>query len=132
MKNTNTACYCGNKLPYTECCEVAHKDLKKVQTAEQLMRSRYSAFVIADGDYLMKSHHVTTRPVKEKKSIVKWAKSVQWIRLEVLGTTEGLLNDEKGTVHFKAFFFENGSVQVIQENSLFKKENGIWFYVDKI
>lgn len=106
-------------------------DIKKVQTAEQLMRSRYSAFVLADGDYLMKSHHATTRPIKEKKSIVKWAKSVQWIRLEILEATDGLLNHEKGTVRFKAFFFENGSVQVIQENSLFKKENGIWFYMDR-
>lgn len=130
MSHTYQKCYCGNNLSYTNCCKIAHNDITKVNSAEQLMRSRYSAFVIANGNYLMESHHSTTRPTKDKKSIVRWAKSVQWIRLEVIGTTKGLINDNEGTVTFKAFYFENGRVQVIHENSLFKKEKGIWMYVD--
>lgn len=122
-------CYCGNTKPYSECCEVFHQNGGKTETAEQLMRSRYSAFVVANGDYLMLSHHSTTRPVKEKKAIVAWAKSVNWIKLEVIATTKGKPTDEKGTVTFNAYFFENGKVDVIHEKSAFVKENGDWKYL---
>ncbi len=122
-------CYCGNTKPYSECCEVFHQNGGKTETAEQLMRSRYSAFVVANGDYLMLSHHSTTRPVKEKKAIVTWAKSVNWIKLEVVATSKGKPTDEKGTVTFNAYFFENGKVDVIHEKSAFVKENGVWKYL---
>ena len=122
-------CHCGNTKTYQECCEIFHRNNGKTETAEQLMRSRYSAFVLADGNYLMATHHSSTRPIKEKKAIVKWAKSVQWIRLEVLETTNGTENDTEGTVTFNAYFFENGNVDVIHEKSAFVKENDQWFYL---
>ena len=122
-------CHCGNLKPYTNCCEKSHKNSAEAKTAEQLMRSRYSAFVLADGDYLMAPHHSSTRPIKEKKAIVKWAKSVQWIRLEVLETFEGTEDNDKGTVTFNAYFFENGKVDVIHEKSAFVKENNHWTYL---
>jgi len=122
-------CYCGTTKTYQDCCEVFHRNNGKTDTAEQLMRSRYSAFVLADGDYLMTTHHSSTRPTKEKKSIVKWAKSVQWIKLEILDTSKGTKNDIEGTVTFNAYFFENGKVDVIHEKSAFVKEDGQWFYL---
>jgi len=122
-------CYCGTTKTYQECCEVFHRNNGKTETAEQLMRSRYSAFVLADGDYLMATHHQSTRPIKEKKAIVKWAKSVQWIKLEVLDTSKGSKDDIEGTVTFNAYFFENGKVDVIQEKSAFEKEDNLWYYL---
>ncbi|GAA4295535.1 YchJ family protein [Aestuariibaculum suncheonense] len=122
-------CYCGNNKPYSECCEVFHKNGGKTETAEQLMRSRYSAFVLANGDYLMLSHHSSTRPVKKKKAIVNWAKSVQWIKLEVQKTSKGTATDNDGTVTFNAYFYENGKLDVIYEKSAFVKENNIWKYL---
>ena len=99
------------------------------KTAQQLMRSRYSAFVMANGNYLMASHHSSTRQIKEKKAIVEWAKSVQWIRLEILETTKGTANDIEGTVTFNAYFYDNGEVDVIHEKSAFIKENKHWTYL---
>ena len=125
-------CYCGRLQTYADCCGVIHKDITKAATAEDLMRSRYSAFVIADGDYLMKSHHSSTRPLKEKKSIVRWAKSVKWVKLEVVYTTQGSSIDQEGTVCFNAFYLENLQLQVIKEHSKFVKENGNWMYLDVI
>ncbi len=123
-------CYCGRSQSYDTCCGRIHTDITLVTTAEDLMRSRYSAFVLARGEYLMKSHHSTTRPpLKEKKSIVKWANSVKWVKLEVLNTSKGAESDEEGTVEFKAFYFENGALEVIHENSQFVKENGYWVYM---
>lgn len=122
-------CYCGNNKTYKSCCEVFHLNEGKTETAEQLMRSRYSAFVLANGDYLMATHHSSTRPLKEKKAIVKWAKSVQWLKLEVTETSKGTEKDIKGTVTFNAYFFDNGKVDIIHEKSAFVKENNQWFYL---
>ncbi|GAA4278592.1 YchJ family protein [Aquimarina mytili] len=128
-----TSCYCGRAISYASCCGKIHEDITSVATAEDLMRSRYSAFVLAKGDYLQKSHHSTTRPSsKEKKSIVCWAKSVQWVKLEVLHTSEGMPKDTKGTVAFKAFYYEQGALQVIHEHSMFTKEHGYWVYVGEV
>ena len=122
-------CFCGNNITYQNCCEVYHKNGGKTETAQQLMRSRYSAFVLANGDYLMETHHPKTRPLKEKKAIVTWAKSVQWIKLEVLETSKGTQNDTEGTVTFNAYFYENGKVDVIHEKSTFIKDNNYWKYL---
>jgi SEC-C motif domain protein len=122
-------CYCGNLKTYSHCCEEVHNNITEAATAEQLMRSRYSAFVLANGDYLMQSHHSSTRPIKEKNEIVKWAKSVQWIKLEVLETSKGNENDTDGTVTFNAYFYENEKVEVIHEKSAFIKENNHWTYL---
>lgn len=122
-------CYCGNTILYSECCGKIHHNIHQALTAEQLMRSRYSAFVLANGDYLMQSHHSSTRPIKEKKEIVKWAKSVQWIKLEVLETSKGKPDDTDGIVTFNAYFYEKGKVDIIHEKSAFLKENNHWTYL---
>lgn len=122
-------CYCGSNKTYQTCCEVFHLNHGKTETAQQLMRSRYSAFVLANGDYLMQTHHVSTRPTSEKKAIVAWARSIKWIKLEVLKSTEGLETDTKGTVTFNAYFYESGAVEVIHEKSAFIKENQTWYYL---
>ena len=122
-------CPCGLAAAYKACCATAHQSLSQVLTAEQLMRSRYTAFTKADGDYLMKSHHSSTRPLSEKKAIVKWAKSVEWLKLEILTKTKGEELDTEGTVEFKAYYKDKGGVQFIHENSFFTKEKGVWVYL---
>jgi len=123
------SCNCGSGKTYKECCEIAHHSLKAVITAEQLMRSRYTAFTLANGDYLMESHHISTQPLSEKENIVAWAKSVEWVELKIQSTTKGLEKDKEGTVAFEAFFNENGKLNSIKEHSKFAKENGCWYYL---
>lgn len=96
------------------------------------MRSRYVAFTKADINYLMRSHHSSTRPIKDRISIQKWAASVQWVGLIIFNTSTGNENDETGHVEFRALYLENGQMQEIHENSLFKKEKGKWFYVSGV
>ncbi len=122
-------CPCGKNIEYNNCCGAIHLSKVKAVTAENLMRSRYVAFTLADGDYLMKSHHSSTRPLSEKKSIVKWAKSVEWVKLEIINTTKGLENDTEGTVEFKAYFKRKGELQFIHENSTFVREENKWVYL---
>ena len=92
------------------------------------MRSRYTAFTMANGDYLMESHHLNTRPVKEKENIVAWARSVEWLELKISSKSKGLENDVEGSVEFNAYFKENGKINSISEHSLFVKENEHWYY----
>lgn len=118
-------CPCGFSKNYKECCEIIHLDINKAETPEQLMRSRYSAFVLENIDYLMLSHHSTTRPLDEKEEILKWTKSVNWQKLEILNST-------KDTVEFKAYFTGNNMDQFLHENSKFEKEDNVWKYLDKV
>lgn len=122
-------CPCGRSKAYEACCGLVHANIHKAITAEDLMRSRYSAFTQANGDYLMQSHHTTTRPINEKEAIVAWAKSVRWVKLEVLNTALGQEADAEGVVEFKAHFIEDGQADVIHETSFFTRENGHWVYV---
>ena len=125
-------CPCGHLKPYEECCKIIHIDIKKAITAEDLMRSRYAAFALGNGDYLFNSHDAKTRITADKKAIENWAKSVQWMSLEIINSTLGTESDATGTVEFKAFFIEAGKLDTIHENSKFRKENDHWVYVDRV
>lgn len=123
-------CPCGSGESYAVCCQVAHADIKQVITAEQLMRSRYSAFVLAKVDYLNLSQ--TSKMTKtEKRELKSWTKSVQWQKLALKSIEKGTANDTSGKVAFEAFFLENGQPNSIAENSDFIKEDDIWKYVAK-
>lgn len=122
-------CYCGRDNEFFQCCEPIINGKQKALTAEDLMRSRYCGYVAANVNYLLKSHHASTRPVKDKKGILKFAKSAKWISLSIINTKKGLADDTDGWVEFKAVYMENGHMNSIHENSYFKKENDEWFYV---
>lgn len=121
-------CYCKSEKPFNKCCEPFISGEDNAKTAEQLMRSRYSGFVLASINYLMSTHHASSRPFNERKAILKWTKSVKWIGLEIVNKKAGLENDLEGWVEFKATYIENGKIECIHENSYFVKENGNWFY----
>lgn len=130
MKQLN--CPCGRFKAYENCCGLVHQDIHNAKTAEDLMRSRYVAFTKGDGDYLMKSHHSTTRPISEKEEIESWSKSMKWRGLLVVNSTKGLFNENEGTVEFKAYFKERGIKRVIHENSKFVREYGCWVYLGNV
>jgi SEC-C motif domain protein len=88
------------------------------------MRSRYSAFVVRDAGYLLKSWHPSTRP-----ATVDFDAGLRWAGLEILGSTDGSVFHSEGTVEFIANYIENGTPGSMRENSLFQRENGAWLYV---
>ena len=125
-------CPCGSGHHFVVCCQSIINGKSVAQTAEQLMRSRYSAFVKGEVDYLLRSHHSSTRPVKERSHMLQWMNSVQWLGLTILSAAAGQANDSNGYVEFKAFYVESNQTQIIHEKSLFEKENGYWVYVSGI
>lgn len=129
MHRILNACPCGRLLDYQHCCGIAHANPNFIKTAEDLMRSRYSAFTLANGPYLIETHHSKTRKQVNEREIVDWAKSVKWVRLDVLNATQGQETDETGTVEFKAYYKEKNQLRYLHENSFFKREMGVWKYV---
>ena len=122
-------CPCGRALSYEDCCGRIHRNIHNAKTAEDLMRSRYTAYTMGLGDYLMKSHYSTRRPLDEKEAIVKWAKSVKWKGLEIISTDKGGYNDHVGLVKFKAHYKNKlGGRECIDEHSVFIRENNHWSY----
>ncbi len=96
------------------------------------MRSRYSAFVLDKMDYLKLSHSKKTVKSFNFKNTSAWTKSVQWIKLDILFTKNGLPTDIDGYVEFKAYFIEMGKIDFIYGRSRFIKENNHWVYLDEI
>ncbi|MDH5633922.1 MAG: YchJ family protein [Gammaproteobacteria bacterium] len=120
-------CPCGSGDSYSACCEPYHTGSKYANTAEALMRSRYTAYARGDSAYLYKTWHSRTQP----KSInLNDDGSMQWQRLEVINTEAGQRSDDTGVVEFKAHFSVSGKPGVLHERSEFSKENGTWFYLD--
>lgn len=122
-------CFCGTKLEYKDCCGAIHSGERKANTAEELMRSRYSAFVLASIDYILDTYSFGTRPVDQREEILLWSQSVEWLGLKVISTEKGRENDSVGWVEFKADFIEEGEKQIMHEKSFFQKENDAWVYV---
>jgi SEC-C motif-containing protein len=88
------------------------------------MRSRFSAFAVADEAYLLRTWHPTTRP-----SHVDFDPEQRWSRLEILGTTGGSALHSEGTVEFRAHFSQSGCESALHENSRFVREEGRWVYL---
>ena len=117
-------CYCGSGNDFTVCCEPIILGKNKPATAEQLMRSRYSAYCVHDADYLIATTHLSTRKHHHKEDILSFAVENHWVKLEIL-------KSELHTVEFKAYYLDSGlNPHTHHEKSTFKKEGNQWFYVD--
>lgn len=132
MKNTVFKCPCDSLNNYQDCCNKFHKEIAYPITAEELMRSRYSAFVLADGEYLLKTHSKQTKNQVNKSELVKWAKSVKWLGLRIINKEQGQKGDEIGFVEFEALFKEKIFKRSIHEKSKFIKQDGKWVYLNGI
>lgn len=117
-------CFCGLPAPYDDCCGRFHRGDAKAPTAERLMRSRFSAFRVADSEYLLRTWHPSSRPPR-----VDLDKKLRWVRLEVLRTTGGSYLDTDGTVLFRAHYVNRGRPGHMEENSAFVLHDGAWTYV---
>jgi SEC-C motif-containing protein len=122
-------CPCGSNLTYAECCQPIIKGERSAITAEQLMRSRYSAYVMKELDYIGTSLHPSSRADYDEKSTRTWAESAEWRKFEILETSGGGPEDKEGKVEFIATYAENGVEKEHHELSTFRQEDGTWYFV---
>ncbi len=124
-------CYCCSGKEFADCCQPFIDGNAKPQIAEELMRSRFSAYAVCAVEYLLRSTHPSTRKFYNADEIENWAKSNRWQSLEIIAKTEGEAKDKTGTVEFKAHFLDaENKPQIHHEHSNFRKELGKWFFVD--
>lgn len=129
MAKKKINCPCGSGLDFDACCGQFISGNKQASTAEELMRSRYSAYVNNDENYLLKTWHSSTRP--DKLGLEQDA-PIKWIRLEIKGAQQGKETDNQGTVEFIAHYKVNGKAERLHEVSRFRKEQDRWFYLDGV
>ena len=123
-------CPCGSGLEFSECCEPFIKGEKYPETAEKLMRSRYSAYATVNVEYLHNTLHPDHRADHDVNAARKWAADSDWLSLESINTAKGGQQDETGTVEFKASYRDKGMIRQHHEISRFETIAGHWAYVD--
>lgn len=123
-----TPCPCGSTRPYALCCG-AYIAGARVPTAQALMRSRYSAYVVGDLDYLQKTSAGQALLAFDRAEVSRSLPGTEWLGLDVLETEAGEESDDTGTVTFRARFRQGGRIHTIAERSEFRRVGGEWRYV---
>jgi SEC-C motif-containing protein len=134
----SAACPCGGPS-LAACCGPYLAGEAIPQTAEALMRSRYSAYVLRNEPYLLATWHPSTRP---GEPIIDENEKLNWLGLEVKSALR--LRQRKAdlpeppdsdTVEFVARYKIGGRAHRLHEVSRFVREPGEdgalrWFYLD--
>ena len=122
-------CPCGRGI-YRSCCEPLHRGEKRAETAEQLMRSRYTAFVRSEVEYLLATHPEPDRDETVRRTeLMRSCLQTRWQGLKVRDVHGGGRDDIEGIVMFEARYCGG----VLKETSLFQRRNGSpegdWLYI---
>lgn len=125
IKTLPAPCPCGSGLAYPGCCGPFIAGTALPRTAEQLMRSRYTAYTLNNQDYLSATWHPGTRPPDLTEE-----KQVTWLGLKIVATESGGPDDQGGEVEFIARFKIGGRAFRLHERSRFERRQGRWVYLD--
>lgn len=125
-------CPCGRTdrrdkpIAFSLCCGRYLDDFDRTPApdAESLMRSRYSAFVLERGEYLLATWHESKRPAS-----IEFEPGVKWLGLDV--RARSVLDAYHAEVEFVARQRgPSGTATRLHERSRFVREDGRWYYVD--
>lgn len=127
----NTQCPCGSLKKYKKCCKPFH-DGSNAKTAEQLMRSRFTAYSINNAEYIINTTHsdnqdYTLNTQSWKKDIMNFSDYTDFIKLDIFECIEG---EEESFVNFRATLKQDNLDASFNENSRFLKVGKKWLYVD--
>lgn len=122
-------CPCGSQESFTNCCKPILGG-KAAPTAESLMRSRYSAYVKGNIQYLIDSVHPKYNSEVDANALQVWSEKSQWLGLKILKTQKGKEADTEGTVEFIATYKQKEETIEHHEVGFFKKEKGKWWFCE--
>jgi len=123
-------CPCSSKLTYERCCEPFLTGRAFPETAEKLMRSRFTAYALCRADYLAATTAAAEREKLDVKELANYCRAVKCVSLKVLSTEAGAAGDEAGVVVFHAKLLVDGKRMLHWEKSRFVREEGHWAYLD--
>ncbi|MDX1399408.1 MAG: YchJ family metal-binding protein, partial [Oceanospirillum sp.] len=100
-------CPCQSGETFGACCKSYITGDALPETPEQLMRSRYSAYVLADLEYIEQTTQKDARPQYDFEGLKAWAENSEWLGLKVHNTeTDG----DSGRVQFTARYREKEGI----------------------
>ena len=124
----DSACPCQSNTSYEDCCGRFHTHTQFPETAEQLMRSRYAAYVLKNVPYIVETTVPSQQGLLNVQAIQAWAEETQWRGLQILNTES--LTKTQSAVEFNAVFQGEEGEQTHHERSIFVKIDGRWYFVD--
>ena len=122
-------CPCGSGKQYSVCCQPFLNRQILPATPEALMRSRYTAYVRQDADYLIATWHPSCHPQQFHATLVQSFAGARWLSLQIIAAEE-TGDKSEGYVTFFARFSENQRESFIHERSRFIQEEKRWYYID--
>ena len=129
MENTES-CPCKSGKTFGECCGPVIAGTAKAETAEALMRARYSSYVTGDVEFLKSSATAECQAEFDEETSRAWSKAAEWHGLEIIKTEAGGPGDDKGVVEFRALYTANGEFCNHHEVSQFVREADGWKFSD--
>lgn len=132
----NQQCFCGTGKRFSSCCqpfinrEMNQKtsQLAFPETPEQLMRSRFSAYVTGNSQYIYDTYAKSSQASQSVKEIDEWSKACTWIALKIHSTRADNSDSKASTeqfVEFSAFYITDNILCELRENSRFVLEAAI-------
>lgn len=142
-------CYCQSGQKFRECCAPFIQSQQLPATAEQLMRSRFSAYCdrsVQAMQYLASSYHYLSQADNPVAEITAFANAAHFVSLEVIHASAEIALPEQlqyltaqlanhgqvrfATVHFKVHFIMQDKLHLLEEISRFIRTDGQWSYLD--
>ena len=126
-------CACGSGQSYDVCCEPRINGSVPAETAEALLRARYTAHAVGAVDYIIGSTHPDARGDVDREATERWAARSEWMSLEVRSVQQGAAGDTSGHVEFVAHYRDaQGRRQAHHELAESQKLDGQWFFKDAV
>jgi SEC-C motif-containing protein len=125
-------CPCTSGRDYAACCEPIVEQKRKAETAEELMRSRYTAYALGKIDWIVESQSPDGRQFMDRRATEEWSRRAEWHRMEVVETKDGGPDDAEGFVDFKAYYTIAGEDITHHEVASFRKVGDTWYFVDGV
>jgi SEC-C motif-containing protein len=117
-------CPCGSGRLHEDCCGRFLSGKAYPETAEELMRSRYSAYAAGRMDWVRLTWAPETVPAD-----LSGGESVKWLGLKVVAAQD--VDESHAVVEFIARGRAgSGGAFRMHERSRFEKRSGKWLYVD--
>ncbi|MCG7390881.1 YchJ family protein [Pantoea sp. ACRSB] len=122
-------CPCCSGKQYSLCCAPFLAGEQLPESAEQLMRSRYTAYAMQNSNWLIASWHPSQRVPDMAQRLSESFAGTEWLSLNVTCCNHGS-HDNEAFVTFFARYRENSQIRAIHERSRFLREDHRWYYVD--
>ncbi|YCH22960.1 YchJ family protein [Pseudomonas sp. D1-3] len=128
-ETTSSGCPCGSGDPLADCCGRYH-DGAAAPCALSLMRSRYSAYVLGNVDYLVATSLPAQQAKLDVEGIRAWSLHSTWLGLEIEHSELLGGQPEHARVTFVARWHDADGEHSHRERSAFVQNGGRWYFID--